>query len=58
MERRVTQETFDNVVLENMEEFGMTKEEAIEDSIKQFTTQGVDLSAVDVYKTFTYDFVL
>ena len=48
MERRVTQATFDGVVEENMSDFDMTREDAIKDAVKQFKTQGVDLSTVDV----------
>jgi hypothetical protein len=48
MERRIAQETFDGVVEENMSDFDMSKEDALKDAIKQFQTQGVDLSAIDV----------
>jgi hypothetical protein len=44
--KKISQETFDNVVKENMDEFEMSIEEAIEDAIKQFESQGVDLSAI------------
>ena len=39
MVRVITQETFDNVVKENMEEFDMGKEEAINEAKEQFETQ-------------------
>lgn len=39
MSRVITQETYDEVVKENIEEFSMTPEEAIEDAIKQFDAQ-------------------
>lgn len=48
MERRVTQETFDQAVLENMSDFDLSKEDAIKDTIQQFVSQGVNLSAIDV----------
>ena len=41
---RVSQEAFDVAVQENIEEFGMEKEEAIEDAIKTFSMQGADIS--------------
>ena len=48
MERRITQDTFDQVVNENINDFEMTPEDAIKDAIQQFTSQKVDLSAIDV----------
>ena len=42
--KKITQETFDAVVRENIEEFEMDLHEAIEDAKDQFKTQGVDLS--------------
>jgi CHASE3 domain sensor protein len=48
MERRITQETFDAVVQENEEDFGMGREEALRDAIQQFRSQAVDLSSIDV----------
>jgi hypothetical protein len=47
MAKRITQTTFDEVVHENSEDFGMTKEESLADAIKQFTSQGVDLGSID-----------
>ncbi|XP_078280368.1 armadillo repeat-containing protein 6 [Rhinoraja longicauda] len=47
--RRITQETFDNVVQENIIEFEMEPEEALKEAIQQFESQGVDL--VNVVKT-------
>ncbi|XP_067824609.1 armadillo repeat-containing protein 6 isoform X2 [Heptranchias perlo] len=41
--RRITQETFDTVVQENMTEFEMEPEEALNEAIQQFESQGVDL---------------
>ena len=45
--RRISQETFDQTVTENMEEFEMEREEAIADAVSQFKTQGIDLSNID-----------
>lgn len=39
MSRVISQETFDEVVKENIEEFCMIPEEAIEDAIEQFKAQ-------------------
>ena len=39
MVRVITQETFDGVVKENIEEFGLDKEEAIKEAIAQFESQ-------------------
>jgi hypothetical protein len=44
--RRITQETFDEVVRENMEEFGMGRPEAVADAVTQFQTQGVELANI------------
>lgn len=46
--KRISQETFDSVVLENVDEFCMSKEEALEDALKQFRSQGVSLLNIDV----------
>ena len=43
MVRVITQETFDLVVTENMEEFGMERAEAVKDAKEQFEQQGVSL---------------
>lgn len=45
--KRITQETFDEVVRENIEDFDMNQEDAINDAKQQFLKQGVDLSLVD-----------
>lgn len=42
--KQISQETFDAVVRENVEEFEMDLGEAIQDAKEQFKTQGVDLS--------------
>ncbi|XP_041658463.1 armadillo repeat-containing protein 6 [Cheilinus undulatus] len=44
--RRITQETFDAAVRENMEEFEMDPEEALREAVEQFESQGVDLSCI------------
>jgi len=44
---RVSQETFDDTVRENIEEFEMEVNEAIADAIEQFKKQGVNLSNID-----------
>ncbi|XP_069672945.1 armadillo repeat-containing protein 6 homolog [Periplaneta americana] len=46
MVRVITQETFDDVVKENMEEFDMSPEEAVQEAVQQFEAQGVDLSNI------------
>lgn len=38
--RRITQETFDAVVRENIEEFEMDPDEALNEAIQQFESQG------------------
>ena len=42
--KQISQETFDAVVQENMEEFEMDLNEAVQDALDQFKTQGVDMS--------------
>ncbi|XP_036410639.1 armadillo repeat-containing protein 6 [Megalops cyprinoides] len=44
--RRITQETFDAVVKENIDEFEMEPDEALNEAIQQFESQGVDLSNI------------
>lgn len=46
MAKQISQQTFDDVVKENMTEFEMTAEEAVEDAIKQFESQGVSLGII------------
>lgn len=53
--KRITQETFDDAVKENIEEFEMSPEEAVEDAIQQFKSQGVDLSNIITSQTSTDD---
>jgi len=45
---RVSQEAFDEVVKENMEDFEMAPDEAVQDAIKQFKSQGVTLDNLDL----------
>ncbi|KAM4810173.1 armadillo repeat-containing protein 6 [Rhinophrynus dorsalis] len=42
----VTQETFDAIIQENMTEFEMDPEEALNEAIQQFESQGVDLTNI------------
>ena len=42
MARRITQAMFDSVVLENIEEFEMTPDEAVVEAIQQFEAQVVE----------------
>ena len=46
--KKITQETFDEVVKENIEEFDMKQDEAIFDAYKQFSSQGVDMTDIDI----------
>jgi len=39
MAKQVTQETFDDVVKENVQEFEMTVEDAMNDAVQQFESQ-------------------
>lgn len=38
--KRITQETFDAAVRENIEEFEMRPEEAVKEAVEQFESQG------------------
>ncbi|XP_024129167.1 armadillo repeat-containing protein 6 [Oryzias melastigma] len=44
--RRITQETFDAAVRENVEDFEMDPDEALREAVEQFESQGVDLSCI------------
>ncbi|KAJ4716369.1 armadillo repeat-containing protein 6-like [Melia azedarach] len=44
--RTISQEAFDEVVKENVEDLGMDPAEALEDAIQTLTLQGVDLSGI------------
>ncbi|XP_063238491.1 armadillo repeat-containing protein 6 homolog [Bacillus rossius redtenbacheri] len=46
MPRVIGQETFDEVVRENINEFSMSPEDAVKDAILQFEAQGVDLGNI------------
>eukprot|EP00941_MAST-03F_sp_MAST-3F-sp1_P003268 g3268.t1 len=46
--KKISQDTFMEVVNENMEEFDMEREEAVQDAIEQFQAQNVDLSDVNL----------
>jgi len=46
MVRVITQETFDLVVKENLEEFSMEQAEAVRDAREQFEQQGINLSNI------------
>uniref|UniRef100_A0A182NI88 LRRK2 ARM repeat domain-containing protein n=1 Tax=Anopheles dirus TaxID=7168 RepID=A0A182NI88_9DIPT len=46
MAKVITQETFDDVVKENIVEFSMSVEEAREETIKQFEAQGIHLGNI------------
>ncbi|XP_043838580.1 armadillo repeat-containing protein 6 isoform X1 [Dromiciops gliroides] len=46
MAKRISQETFDDVVQENIMEFDMDPEEAVKEAIQQFESQGVDLTNI------------
>lgn len=39
MSKQISQETYNQVVNENIDEFSMSQEEAIEDAVKQFEAQ-------------------
>lgn len=44
--RQISQETFDECVRENVDEFEMSTAEAVADAVQQFESQGVDLSNI------------
>ncbi|KAG9450832.1 hypothetical protein H6P81_010797 [Aristolochia fimbriata] len=44
--RAISQEAFESLVNENMEDLGMEPDEALEDAIQTLTLQGVDLSGI------------
>ena len=47
MLRRITQETFDECVQGNIDDFEMEPDEAVEEAVKEFELQGVDISQID-----------
>lgn len=46
MARVISQNTFDEAVRENIEDLGLEPEEALQEAVKQFESQGVDLSSI------------
>lgn len=44
--RAISQQAFDEMVQENIDDLGMDPTEALEDAIQTLTLQGVDLSGV------------
>lgn len=55
--KRITQETFDEVVQENITEFGMDPEESVNEAIQQFESQGMTCSLNEncsLYRTYVY----
>eukprot|EP01147_Barroeca_monosierra_P005375 gene5375-7125_t len=46
VKKQITQETFNDVVCENVNDFDMSPEDAVNDAIQQFEAQGVDLSNI------------
>lgn len=46
MAKVITQETFDDVVKENIVEFSMSVEESRDETVKQFEAQGINLSNI------------
>ncbi|XP_078432756.1 ARM repeat superfamily protein isoform X2 [Wolffia australiana] len=45
-DRAISQQAFEDMVRENMEDLGMDSQEALEDAIEALTLQGVDLSGI------------
>ena len=48
MSKRISQSTFDEVVNENVDDFDMSLNDAINDAVNQFKSQGVDLVNIDI----------
>lgn len=46
MSKRISQQTFDEAVAENMATFGQSREEAVADAVAEFESAGVDLSNI------------
>jgi hypothetical protein len=53
MVRVISQETFDSVVKENIEEFDLSPEDAIQEAIEQFKSQVKGVSQSDVGHMFS-----
>lgn len=51
---RITQETFDAAVRENMEEFEMEPDEALREAVEQFESQGKVKNCRGVFKWFPF----
>lgn len=47
--KKITQEYFDSIVNENMNDFGMEQNEAIQEAITQLKAQGIDLCTICKY---------
>ena len=45
--RRISQETFDEAVQQNIDDFDLEPDEAVADAVKEFELQNVDLSEID-----------
>jgi ABC-type histidine transport system ATPase subunit len=44
----ISQETFDSMVQENMDDFDLAKPEALSETVKQLTSMGKDISNIDI----------
>jgi hypothetical protein len=44
--KKISQQYFDSIVNENLNDFGMEQQEAIDDAINQLNSQGCDLSMI------------
>jgi hypothetical protein len=47
--KKISQEYFDSIVAENLNDFGLSQEEAIEDAVNQLKSQGADLTTICKY---------
>lgn len=56
--RTISQEAFDELVKENIEDLGLDPTEALEDAIQTLTLQGVDLSGNNSIKNPISLFIL
>ena len=52
--RRITQETFDAVVKENMDDFEMDPDDALKDAVEQFDSQGNVLTSNSLTHSLTH----
>ncbi len=53
---QISQETFDQTVDENIEEFGMERPEALKEAILQFTAQGILIYTSKTTELYLYQF--